>query len=191
MYLSFVLQCVKSGITAVQLREKVLKTDELLEFATQLKDVLSPFNIPLIINDNLDLCLEVDADGVHLGQGDGDIKRARDVLGPHKIIGQTVNNMKEVEIANSLPINYIGVGAIFPTKNKPNIQTVWGIPGLKGVCSISKHPVIAIGGINEENAYSIIKSGATGIAAISVFHDSEDLDSTIKDLHKNFNLGQI
>lgn len=182
-YLKFVYACAKSGITCVQLREKNLHPDELLEFGTQLLSLLQPFSIPLIINDNADLAYRLNADGVHLGQSDGNVSEIRERLGDDKIIGLSINSIAQLHAANTLPIDYVGVGAIFPTNNKKNITTIWGCDGLKQIASLSNHVVIAIGGINDSNVSDVIKAGAHGVAAIAVFHDATDPSLTTNKLH--------
>src|SRR3989338_7366763 len=173
-YLELIEGCVKAGVSCVQLREKSLNYKELLSFGRSLKELLDSKNIPLIINDHLDLCLDLDASGVHLGQGDGDPVKARSMLGPDKIIGLTVNTMTQVENSNALPIDYIGLGAIFPTKNKPDIENIWGLEGLKKASLSAAHPIIAIGGIDHSNVLSVLNSGAEGVAAIAALHPPAD-----------------
>jgi len=178
-YLHFIKTCAESGITAVQLREKRLSYQALLTFGEQLKLLLDQANLPLIINDSVELALALNASGVHLGQNDGDIHTARQALGPDKIIGVSIDSVENLLVANELPINYVGIGAIFPTKNKKNVSTIWGIDGLRQLIPLSKHPVIAIGGINTRNAKSVIATGVDGIAAIGVFHEASDPHSII------------
>ena len=186
-YLKFIELCVKAGVTAVQLREKLLLYEDLQYFGQLLKNLLDLNGIPLIINDNIDLCLQLDASGVHLGQTDGDPIKARSMLGPDKIIGLSVNNFPQIANSNNLPIDYIGVGAIFSTKNKPDIETIWGLEGLKKVSQLASHRIIVIGGIEESNALSAINSGANGIAGIGVFHDAADPYQTTQNLIKIIN----
>lgn len=171
-YLNFLSECIKGGITSVQLREKKLPLKDISYFAKILKDFLYQYKIPLIINDNVSLAKEIDADGVHLGQDDGNILEARKILGNDKIIGATVNSKQEIINSNKLPIDYIGVGAIFTTKNKPDVKTIWGCNQLKQVQNITNHKIIAIGGINQKNAANVMQTGIDGIAAIGAFHDS-------------------
>ena len=170
-YLNFISHCSQAGITAVQLREKDLSYSDLLYFGRCLKSVLDPLHIPLIVNDDIQLCLELNA-GVHLGQQDGDIVAARRQLGPDKIIGLTINTLSQLEQANELPIDYVGIGAIFPTKNKLNVETIWEISGLKQAVTRSRHPVVAIGGIDDKNVSNVMAAGAAGIAAIGAFHNT-------------------
>lgn len=179
-YLDFIKICASSGITSLQLREKKAPYKDLLELGKRLKEILTPHNIPLIINDNIQLAIELNADGVHLGQSDGDHAMARKILGKDKIIGVSVNSFAEMQIANRLAIDYVGVGAIFPTTSKSDIATIWGINGLKQLSEIAEHPMIAIGGINETNASSVIAAGASGIAVINAIHNADNPELTIK-----------
>lgn len=171
-YLDFIQVCVSHGVDAVQLREKNLTPSELLIFGKALKQLLSIYRVPLIVNDNIKLCLALNADGVHLGQQDECSLRARKILGADKLIGLTVDTLEQAKKANDTPVNYIGVGTIFPTRNKSNITTTWGIEGLAAVKSVTRHPIIAIGGIDETNTPQVIQTGVHGIAAIGAFHDS-------------------
>jgi len=181
-YLRFLTMCAESGITAVQLREKQLPYKELLAFGKAIQRVMKPFDVPLIINDNIQLAIAINADGVHLGQTDGDVCAARQQLGNDKIIGLTIDSIDQLYIANNLPINYVGIGAIFPTHNKNDVPTVWGSAGLKKLSSLTHYPIVAIGGINESNAQAVMQAGASGIAAIDAFHTAVDPMTTTKNL---------
>jgi len=181
-YLKFIKNCAELGITAVQLREKQLPAPELFQMGQALQHLLTPFNIPLIINDNVALAQALDAQGVHLGQTDGNPQEARAQLGPHKIIGISIDSLDNLHCANNLPINYVGIGSIFKTKNKDNVTTIWGIEALRTHSLQSRHPVVAIGGIDSSNAADVLRTGAQGIAAIGALHESTDLHFTINQL---------
>jgi thiamine-phosphate pyrophosphorylase len=183
-YLNFIHTCIRNGVTSVQLREKDLSFSDLLDFGQALQNLLRPHAIPLIVNDHVDLCLQLDAHGVHLGRSDGNVEAARQKLGDQKIIGSTVDLPEHIQETNRLPIDYIGIGAIFPTNNKTNIEHVWGVDALKRNAHLSKHPMIAIGGIDVENASQVIHAGAYGIAAIGAFHDTEDPKVSTQKLRK-------
>ena len=185
-YLDFISTCCAAGITAVQLREKNSDFSQLKRFALSLKDVLKPYNIPLFVNDHLELALAVDADGLHLGQADGDPEMARKILGPDKLLGLSVESLADVEQANELPVDYIGVGAVFETSTKPDVKTVWGLTGLAKACNLSSHPVIAIGGITIKNAASVLAAGAQGLAAASALHAANDPVAVTQVLLKKF-----
>lgn len=174
-YLHLIKICITSGITCVQLREKHSSYAALLTFGHALKEVLLPAKIPLIINDNVDLALALDAEGVHLGQSDSDIWQARKRLGSDKIIGLSVNTLTQVFHANGLPVNYIGCGAIFATLNKDDVIGSLGLNGLQQLSLHSKHPIIAVGGVNVTNAELVLQAGANGIAAIGAFHDTNNI----------------
>lgn len=181
-YLNFIERCAQAGITAVQLREKSYSDAELVAFGKSLQAILKPYHIPLLINDNLRVALEIDADGVHLGQTDGDPLEARKILGPHKRMGLSIDSMANLQHANTLPLDYVGIGSIFMTHNKTNVTTHWGLAGLAALSTHSKHPIVAIGGIHENNVDGVYRSGAHGIAAIGAFHDSGDLKKTIQNM---------
>ena len=173
-YLQFIKHCAHAGITAVQLREKNQTPAFLLMFAEALKAILDPLKIPLIINDSLELALNANAHGVHLGQSDGCPSIARQCLGHDKIIGISIDSIEDLTKANHLPIDYVGIGAIFTSPTKKNVTTTWGLKGLQQLSSQSKHPIIAIGGINVLNAKEVLLSGADGIAVISALHDTDN-----------------
>lgn len=186
-YVKFIQTCAASGITSVQLREKNKPYAALLELGKNIQEILAPYLIPLIINDNIELALALDAAGVHLGQTDCCPQKARDQLGPKKIIGVSIDSLANLQHANQLPINYVGIGSIFPTQNKTNVTHFWGTAGLKQVAPLSTHPIIAIGGINEHNATEVMLAGAHGIAAIGAFHHAVDLPATTKKLRQIIN----
>lgn len=169
-YLDFIRTSVASGVTSVQLREKTLSRDALLHFGEALRDLLTSLHIPLIINDHVDIALALQADGIHLGQQDMYPCQAREILGDAVIIGWSVDTEAQLEIANTLPIDYIGIGAIFPTQHKSDITTIWGLDGLARAARISKHPIVAIGGIEMHNIPDVLAAGADGIAGIGLFH---------------------
>lgn len=173
-YLRFIEQAIRGGVTMVQLREKSIGYDKIRTRALALKNFLSPLNIPLIINDFVDIAIEVDADGVHVGNEDMEASILREKLGPNKIIGLSAETLEDIERANNLPIDYVAASAIFPSVTKLNCKKFWGIDGLKMVVEKSTHPVIAIGGINSTHVQDISKAGAKGIAVISTIHDAHN-----------------
>lgn len=172
-YLTFIQRCARSGITAVQLREKDAPLSFLLEFGERLKEILAPLNIPLIVNDNIKLAQQLEAEGVHVGQSDGDPLYAREVLGEDKIIGISIEHRDELMAANKLVGRlYVAASSVFETQNKNNLKTIWGISGLQTLVQNSKHPVMAIGGVNDTNVQDILNTGAAGIAVIGILHDA-------------------
>lgn len=185
-YLDFVALCAKSGITSVQMREKFATYGENIEFGKALKKLLEEFEIPIIVNDSLDLALELDADGLHLGQKDGEVEVARKFFNGGKIIGLSVSSIFEIQQANLLLVDYVGCGPVFPTNNKLGAKSL-GIDNFKKISILSKHKVIAIGGINEHNVKGVMSLGADGIAAIDAFHTSSDIVRTTANLCRLIN----
>lgn len=181
-YLHFLKQAILGGVTAVQLREKNHDIEATRHMALSLQSILHPLKIPLIINDHVQLAKEIDADGVHLGQSDIHPNEAREILGPDKIIGLSVETLTELKRANQLKtIDYIAASAVFQSQTKLNCKTYWGIHGLTELVKISQHPVIAIGGINLSNIQPIFESGVTGVAVVSAIHNAKDPNKTASD----------
>lgn len=174
-YLSFLEQAIAGGVTCVQLRDKTTSKPSLLERAKAIKSHLDAYQIPLIINDDVDLALAINAQGVHLGQNDLHPFKARSLLGHDKLIGLSIETPTQLEHANQLKsIDYVAISAVFPTRNKNDCKTIWGLNGLKTMVQKTKYPVIAIGGITLENAMDVIATGVSGIAVISAIHEHED-----------------
>ncbi|MCT4586221.1 MAG: thiamine phosphate synthase [Carboxylicivirga sp.] len=167
-------EAVKGGVTMVQLREKDISTHDFYQLAKELKKVLTPLNVPLIINDRLDIALAVDADGLHIGQSDMPYEVARQLMGADKIIGLSVETIEQAREANQLDVDYIGLSPVFSTMTKTDINTPLGLEGIKEIASFTKHKTVAIGGINTDNAGDIIKNGADGIAVVSAIVSQEN-----------------
>ena len=162
-----VRESVEGGATMVQLREKDIDTRDFIELALRLKKVLAPYGVPLIINDRVDVALASDADGVHIGQSDMPYAMARRILGPDKIIGLSVENFTQIEEANSLDVDYIGVSPVFATPTKTDTAAPFGLEGLRRAVEMSVHPTVAIGGMNASTAADVIATGTDGIAVVS------------------------
>lgn len=158
---------IKAGVTLVQLREKTSSSDVFLAKAKLLKKLLAPTNTPLIINDNIDIALAVDADGIHLGQSDLSVIQARAILGPNKIIGLSVENMQQLTFSQKLPIDYIGLSAIFASTTKHDLKKIWGVDNLAAAVKSSALPIIAIGGINQSNIKQVSAALPAGVAIVS------------------------
>lgn len=160
-------EAVKGGVTAVQLREKNCSSREFYARAKVLQSLLKPLNIPLIINDRLDIALAVDAAGLHIGQSDLPYEVARKLFGKDKIIGLSVENFEQALEANKLDVDYIGLSPVFSTPTKRDTKAPLGLAGIKEIANISKHKTVAIGGINCANAQEIMAQGVDGIAVVS------------------------
>lgn len=160
-------EAIKGGVTMVQLREKACSSKEFYELAIRLKSCLRHHNIPLIINDRLDIALACDADGLHIGQDDIPYPIARQILGTNKIIGLSVENVQDAIEANKFDVDYIGISPVFGTPTKTDTAQPLGLNGIREITQISKHPSVGIGGINMSNALDIIRAGADGISVVS------------------------
>ena len=167
-------EAVKGGVTMVQLREKDISSREFYELAKSLMFILKPLSIPLIINDRLDIALAVNADGLHIGQGDLPYSIARKIMGKDKIIGLSVETIEQARDANSMDVDYIGLSPVFSTNTKLDINTPLGLSGVQEIAGFTKHKTVAIGGINSSNAESVIASGADGIAVVSAIVSHEN-----------------
>jgi thiamine-phosphate pyrophosphorylase len=178
-----VKHAVKGGVTMVQLREKKLSTKDFVEKAFELKKILTPFNVPLIINDNVEVALAVKADGIHIGQSDMSFEKVRKLVPENMIVGLSVETIEQAIEAEKYDVNYLGVSPVFSTLTKINFnEKPWGLEGLKKLKSFSRHKLVAIGGINIENAEDVIKAGADGLAVVSAICSSSNPESAAKQL---------
>ena len=177
-----VSEAVAGGITIVQLREKDASTGEFVELAMRLKEMLKPYNIPLIINDRVDVALAVDADGVHIGQSDMAYKDARRLLGPDKIIGLSVESFSDIEAANALDVDYIGISPVYGTPTKTDTAEPFGLEGLRKAVEMSVHPTVAIGGMNAATIAEVMAAGADGVAVVSAICSAENICKATSEL---------
>lgn len=162
-----VCEAVAGGVTIVQLREKDAATGEFVELARRLMAILKPLGVPLIINDRVDVALAVDADGVHIGQSDMSYADARRLLGPDKIIGLSVENFEDLEAANELDVDYIGISPVYGTPTKTDTAEPFGLEGLRKAVQMSVHPTVAIGGMNASTVQDVMAAGTDGVAVVS------------------------
>lgn len=175
-------KAVKSGVTIVQIREKNLSFEDFVTEAVKVKKVTDKYGIPLIINDRIDVAAAVDAGGVHLGQKDEDIKMARKLLGPGKIIGLSAHNVFEAVNAQKSGADYIGAGAVFGSSTKTDAGPL-ACETLKNICNAVTVPVVAIGGITRHNICKLSGSGISGVAVISGILGTSDISKAAKELH--------
>ncbi|MCQ2311874.1 MAG: thiamine phosphate synthase [Paludibacteraceae bacterium] len=180
--LRIVKDAVRGGVTMVQLREKTADTRTFLERAWALKRLLQGTGVPLIINDRVDIALAVDADGVHLGQSDMPVDIARRLLGADKIIGLSVENIEQIDQANTLDIQYIGISPIFATPTKTDTKAPFGLEGARQAVKRSKHPTIGIGGINASNIAAVRATGLDGVAVVSAIMSAPNPQRAARDL---------
>jgi len=179
-----VLQSVKGGATCVQIREKNLSTKAFIEEAVRIRDILTPFGVPLIINDRIDVALAVKAAGVHVGQDDMPYEMARTLMGPNAIVGLSVETWEDVERAEKLDCDYLGVSPVFETPTKTDTKGSWGLEGLSKIKAFSRHPLVAIGGLNPGNAKAVVLAGADSIAVVSAICAAPDPFTVSKELHE-------
>ena len=175
-FLEKVETACRSGVTIIQLREKNLTTNQYYQLAKQVKKITDAYQVPLIIDDRLDVCLAVDAAGLHIGDDELPVSVARQVLGPDKILGVTAKTVKRALEAEEGGANYLGTGAIFPTTTKENAPITL-ISTLKTICQRVAIPVVAIGGLTSENIEQLIDTGIAGVAVVRDLMQAEDIEA--------------
>ena len=174
-FLEKVETACRSGVTIIQLREKNLTTNQYYQLAKQVKEITDAYQVPLIIDDRLDVCLAVDAAGLHIGDDELPVSVARKVLGPEKILGVTAKTVKRALEAETSGADYLGTGAIFPTTTKENAPITL-ISTLKTICQTVAIPVVAIGGLTSENIDQLIGTGIAGVAVVRDLMQAEDIE---------------
>ena len=180
---SVVKESLDGGVTFLQLREKELDEVHFLEEAKELQQLCREYQVPFIVNDNVDIAIAMDADGVHVGQSDMEAGDVRAKLGSDKIIGVSAQTVEQAILAEKHGADYLGVGAVFPTGSKDDAADV-SYETLKAICEAVSIPVIAIGGITQENVKELAGSGICGIAVISAIYAQKDIRKASEDLKK-------
>lgn len=175
-FLEKVETACRSGVTIIQLREKNLTTNQYYQLAKQVKEITDAYQVPLIIDDRLDICLAVDAAGLHIGDDELPVSVARQVLGPDKILGVTAKTVKRALEAETSGADYLGTGAIFPTTTKENAPITL-ISTLKTICQTVAIPVVAIGGLTSENIDQLTGTGIAGVAVVRDLIQAEDIEA--------------
>lgn len=174
-------QALKGGVSFLQLREKELEEQAFLEEAKVIQELCKKYQVPFLINDNVELAASIGADGVHVGQSDMAAGAAREKLGPDRIIGVSARSVEEALEAQRQGADYLGVGAVFPTGSKADAVEV-DHQVLKEICSAVEIPVIAIGGIGRDNVDQLKGSGICGIAVISAIFAQNDIEAAAREL---------
>jgi thiamine-phosphate pyrophosphorylase len=174
-------KAIKGGVTFVQLREKELDDVAFLKEAFEIKKLCRQYNVPFIINDNVEIARKINADGVHVGQSDMKAGNVRTILGEDKILGVSAQTVEQALLAEKEGADYLGVGAVFPTGSKMDADDV-SYETLKEICSAVSIPVVAIGGIGAGNVLKLENSGISGIAVISAIFSAEDIEKATKNL---------
>lgn len=169
-----VQDCLEGGVTFLQLREKALDEDAFYQEALEIQKLCRKYQVPFIINDHVDLAVRCDADGVHVGQDDMRTCEVRAKLGPDKIIGVSVQTVEQAVEAEEMGADYLGVGAVYSTSTKPDADDV-SREMLQAICEAVTIPVVAIGGITEDNLLSLAGTGIDGVAVVSAVFAQKDI----------------
>ncbi|WP_265456665.1 thiamine phosphate synthase [Enterococcus sp. HY326] len=183
-FLSVITEACENGVTLVQLREKTLTTGDFFNLAVKVKKITDTYQIPLIINDRVDICLAVDAAGVHIGDDELSVSVTRQLIG-NKILGVSAKSVARAKEAQASGADYLGVGAMFPTKTKDSPVTP--LNTLKDITATVTIPVVAIGGINETNLQTFSGSGIAGIAVVSEIMKAEKVAEKVRSLTQKMN----
>ncbi|WP_026834487.1 thiamine phosphate synthase [Eubacterium xylanophilum] len=176
-------ESLRGGATMIQLREKNLDEAAFLQEAKALRDLCKKYSVPFIINDNISIAAEVDADGVHVGQSDMAASKAREILGKDKIIGVTAKTIEQAIAAEQMGADYLGVGAVFPTSSKEDALPITH-EMLRKICETVSIPVAAIGGITKDNIPQLKGNGISGIATISAIYGMPNIEESTRELKK-------
>lgn len=180
---SQVEETLEGGATFLQLREKNLDEEHFLEEAKELQALCRRYGVPFIVNDNVDVALAMGADGIHVGQSDMEAGDVRKLLGPDKILGVSAQTVEQALLAEQRGADYLGVGAVFPTGSKDDADDV-SYETLKAICSAVSIPVVAIGGISQNNVMQLKGSGICGIAVISAIFAQKDIKAAAMKLRE-------
>lgn len=175
-----VMAAVRGGVTVVQLRDKHASDAEMVDQARRLKAALSGSGVPLIINDRLEVALAAGADGLHIGQDDGDVARARAALGPEAILGLSVQTHDQLARLDPAALDYLGLGPVFATSSKHDHATPLGFEGLAALVATSPLPSVAIGGLKAEHVAATRRAGAEGLAVISAICGTPDPEAAAR-----------
>ena len=178
---SQVEKALKGGVTFIQLREKNLDEGSFLEEAKEIQKLCKEYNVPFVINDNVEIAKEINADGVHVGQSDMEAQNVREILGDDKIIGVSAQTVEQALLAEKHGADYLGVGAVFKTGSKDDAEEV-SHDELERICKAVSIPVIAIGGITHDNVKELSGRGIVCIAVISAIFGQKDIENATKEL---------
>lgn len=189
-FLNIIEEAIKGGVTVIQIREKEADTLEFYNISKKVKGICSKYNVPLIINDRIDIALAIDADGVHIGQNDMPIKIARKLIGNDKILGISAHNIQEAKEAEENGADYLGVGAIFTTSTKKDANDV-SIDTLKDITSTVNIPTVAIGGINLDNVEKLKDTNISGISVVSAIMNAENPKIASEKLKKIIKMNNV
>ena len=181
--LNTVNAAIKGGITMVQLRDKEASTKERIEIGRELKKILKNSEVPLIINDDVEAAIAIDADGIHVGQSDENTMEVRSKIGKEKIVGLSCETIKDAKDADPTLVDYIGISPVFPTKTKSNFNAYIGLDGISDIVNATSIPAVAIGGLRKEHCREIFTRGCKGMAVVSAICGKENPGKETKLLH--------
>lgn len=176
-FFSIIEEACQAGVTLVQLREKKATTNRFFHLAQKVKTITDKYDVPLIINDRVDICLAVDAAGVHIGDDELPIDVARSLIGPDKLLGVSADTLERANEAQQLGADYLGIGAVFPSSTKADCETV-SLDIVRQINDRSALPSVAIGGINQDNIIQLEKTGITGISLVSAIMQADNVSET-------------
>ena len=178
-----VRESLDGGVTFLQLREKDLDDEHFYQEAVRLQEMAREYGVPFVVNDNVDIAVRMNADGVHVGQSDMEAGDVRALIGPDKILGVSAQTVEQAVLAEKRGADYLGVGAVFPTGSKDDAEEV-SYETLKAICEAVSIPVVAIGGITINNTHELAGSGICGIAVISAIYGQKDIYEATVSLKK-------
>ena len=185
-FLKTIEEAIKGGVSVVQIREKTAETLDFYNLALKVKEITTKYNVPLIINDRVDIALAIDADGVHVGQSDMPCEVTRKLIGTDKILGVSAATITEAKKAQKDGADYIGTGAVFPTATKDDATSITK-QNLKEIVESIDIPVVAIGGINNDNASELTDTGIAGLSVVSAIMSADDPKKASEELLNIFN----
>ena len=185
-FLKTIEDAIKGGVSVVQIREKTAETLDFYNLALKVKEITTKYNVPLIINDRVDIALAIDADGVHVGQSDMPCEVTRKLIGTDKILGVSAATITEAKKAQKDGADYIGTGAVFPTATKDDAHSITK-QNLKEIVESIDIPVVAIGGINNDNASELTDTGIAGLSVVSAIMSADDPKKASEELLNIFN----
>lgn len=185
-FLKTIEDAIKGGVSVVQIREKTAETLDFYNLALKVKEITTKYNVPLIINDRVDIALAIDADGVHVGQSDMPCEVTRKLIGIDKILGVSAATITEAKKAQKDGADYIGTGAVFPTATKDDAPSITK-QNLKEIVESIDIPVVAIGGINNDNASELTDTGIAGLSVVSAIMSADDPKKASEELLNIFN----
>ncbi|WP_347301375.1 thiamine phosphate synthase [Dolosigranulum savutiense] len=180
-FFSIIEEACQAGVTLVQLREKKATTNRFFHLAQKVKAITDKYDVPLIINDRVDICLAVDAAGVHIGDDELPIDVTRSLIGPDKLLGVSADTLERANEAQQLGADYLGIGAVFPSSTKADCETV-SLDIVRQINDRSALPSVAIGGINQDNITQLEKTGITGISLVSAIMQADNVSETTEQL---------